>query len=63
MFVNYVMKMFFILHRLYYFTTTVQVAVFPFDVFTVIVAVPIPTAVTFPYLFTVATLVSLLVQV
>lgn len=36
-------------------TVTMQVAVFPFTVFAVIVAIPSPTAVTLPELFTVAT--------
>jgi hypothetical protein len=44
------------------FTVTVQVAVIPFAVVTVIVAVPALTAVTFP-LFTVATALSDEVQV
>lgn len=40
-----------------------QVAVLPLLLVTVMVAVPTPTAVTLPNLFTVATLSSLLVQV
>ena len=44
-------------------TVISHVAVFPFSVFAVIVAVPFPTAVTFPVLSTVATFVSLLVHV
>ena len=45
------------------FTVTLQVAVFPFEVFTVIVAVPAFLAVTLPLLSTVATLVFELLQV
>ena len=45
------------------FTVTLQVAVLPFEVFTVIVAVPAFLAVTLPLLSTVATLVFELLQV
>lgn len=45
------------------FTVTLQVAVLPFEVFTVIVAVPDALAVTLPLPSTVATLVLELLQV
>ena len=45
-----------------FITVTLQVAVFPFDVLTVIVAVPVFLAVTLPLLLTVATLVFELLQ-
>ena len=43
-------------------TVTLHSAVFPFEVFTVIMAVPLPLAATFPDDVTVATAVSLLLH-